>query len=411
MQKRIMLVFPGQGTQYIGMLNKLSGDYYLKDFFIQKASKSAGFDLYDICENSTDEELTITNNAQPALLLSEYIAYRRLTYKYDISPIFFAGHSLGEISALACCGALNFDEAIALAAARGSYMAEACDNGAMAAVFNTNEETIRTCCEEDGRVVISNYNSPDQIIISGNVDGIVSVCAELENKGARTTRLNVSSAFHSPYMKSAQEKLRSVLNNLHYNYFAAPVISNCDAKPYCSPDLIADRLERQLVSSVRWTDTIHYASKMGINTVIEVGPKSVLKNLISKIDPTIDVYSVDDSRDYERLSAIFPEKKINGCDYAKIVRRSIGIAVCVKNENYDDASYQKGVIEPYKRLQQMKENIENGMVEASSELAREAVKELKTIIRTKCGTDNTIRMRVQQLLRESDALEEFSDML
>ena len=410
MQIRSMVVFPGQGAQYTGMLGRLSGDYDKAEYFVKTASEISGLDLSELCERAGEDELTLTHNAQPALLLSEYIAYRRLTENYELSPVFFAGHSLGEISALTCCGAIDFKDAVNLVTLRGRFMAKA-QGGAMAAVQGVSPEQILESCEADGRVVISNYNSPTQIIISGLEEGIEEVLSSLEKLGARTTRLKVSGAFHSPYMKPAQEQLSPVLDEMNFNYFSAPVISNWDARPYCSPELTADRLKKQLVSSVRWTDTVQYAVRMGVNTVIEIGPGTVLKNLILRNEPKLEVYSVDDAHDLERLQSVLPPRKVKGCDYARIVRRSMGIAVCIKNENDREADYQKGVIEPYRRLQKMKSDMEEGRMEPSPAAARAAVEELKTIITTKGAGKNILRIRIHQLLREAGGLEEFSDLL
>ena len=411
MNIRLMLVFPGQGSQYIGMVRKLSADYDKADYFISHASKYCGFDIESICEHSDDNTLTETRYAQPALLLTEYLAYRKLSEKFEINPIFLAGHSLGEISALTCSGAIDFRDAVKLVTARGEFMFSEGGNGTMAAVLGISEDEIHAACKADGSVVISNYNSPKQIIISGSIKGIERVSLKMAEKGALVKPLKVSGAFHSPQMTSAAERLSPILNTMDYNYFAAPVIANYDAKPYSSPDLIADRLKLQLTNSVRWTDTIKYATKMGINTVIEIGPNAVLKGLISNIEPNLQVYSIDDPSDYERIVNLLPIKKVQGCDFNKVVMRSLGIAVCIKNNNTDSDEYERGVIAPYKDIQNIKSSIESRETGATEEEARSAVSALKKIMDTKKADADTKRIRIHQLLREANALEKLANLL
>lgn len=407
---KCMIVFPGQGSQYVGMYNKVTSYATDSELYIHKAKEVTDLNLYHICEELDEAELTKTSNAQPAIFFVSYIAYRWLKKNYDIEPIFFAGHSLGELTALTCSGAMTFEDGIRLVKNRGIYMNEVSQqqNGAMAAIINAPIEQIKKVCNmfctDEQYVGIANYNSPKQVVISGYEEGVEKVCLALQKEGIRTKRLKVSGAFHSPYMSTAQNKLAEQIDKLPALYFSAPVISNYSAKPYSEHTYLKDNLTNQLISGVQWCKTIEYAKKMGVNCIIEVGPGKVLKNLMHAIDPSIKVYSLDEPKDFEALGDILNKREIESEPYNAVIERALALSVCIKNESLDEHRYRQDVIPSYECLKSLSTKISEGY-KATKEEAIEAMSLFKKIMIGKGASLATQKARIYELLYETDTIE------
>ncbi|WP_405329712.1 ACP S-malonyltransferase [Ruminobacter sp.] len=302
-------VFPGQGSQSVGMLKELSEQYsVIKDTFAE-ASEVLGYDLFDLVMNGPAEELGKTYKTQPALLTASVALYRLWQEKTSLKPAVMAGHSLGEYSALVCAGVIDFKDAVKLVKLRGEYMQAAVPLGvgAMAAVIGLADDVvIKACAEASGSQVCSavNFNSPGQVVIAGNKEAVEAASEALKAAGAkRVLPLPVSVPSHCALMKSAADELAKELAKVEFKAPSVPVINNVDVAKVEDAAAIKDALVRQLYSPVRWVETVQSASADGIKTMIEVGPGKVLAGLIKRIDKEVNAISLNDAATLEAALA------------------------------------------------------------------------------------------------------------
>lgn len=284
-------VFPGQGSQFVGMGKDLYDNNEKAKELFEKANEILGFRITDIMFEGTDEELTQTKVTQPAVFLHSVIS--ALCLGDEFAPTMVAGHSLGELSALVAAGALSFEDGVKLVSARAIAMQKACEAapGTMAAVIGLPDEKIEEICAEvstDGNIVVAaNYNCPGQLVISGNVDAINAACEKLKAAGAkRALPLKVGGAFHSPLMQPAKEELEKAIKATTFSEPKCPVYQNVDAQPHTDPAEIQANLIAQLTSSVRWTASVQNMIKAGANDFTECGPGKALQGMIGRIDKT-----------------------------------------------------------------------------------------------------------------------------
>jgi len=284
-------VFPGQGSQFPGMCKDLYDAHPEARELCQAADRLLGFSLTDVMFNGTAEDLKQTKVTQPAVFLHSVVAQRLMTIE---KPDMVAGHSLGEFSALVACGALRFEDALLLVSARAQAMQAACEAnpGTMAAVLGLPDEQVDEICKnhKDGVVVAANFNCPGQIVISGEVEAINAVCVTLKEAGARRAlRLPVGGAFHSPLMAPAAEDLAKAINKTEFRKPFCPIYQNVTAKASMEPETIRENLLKQLTAPVRWTQSVQNMIADGADTFYEFGPGDVLKGLIRKINPDVQV--------------------------------------------------------------------------------------------------------------------------
>lgn len=291
-------VFPGQGSQFVGMGKDLYENNSLAKELFDKADEILGFKITDIMFAGTDEELKQTKVTQPAVFLHSVIS--ALCLGDDFKPAMVAGHSLGEFSALVASGALKFDDGLKLVAARANAMQKACEKnpGTMAAIIALPDETIEQVCEdirEEGKVVVAaNYNCPGQLVISGDKDGIAEACEKLKAAGAkRALPLNVSGAFHSPLMQPAKEELQAAIEKTTFSTPKCPVYQNVDAKPHTDPNEIQANIIAQLTSPVRWTKSVQNMIADGADDFTECGPGKALQGMIRRIDKTVAAHGIE----------------------------------------------------------------------------------------------------------------------
>ena len=291
------LLFAGQGAQCVGMGRDFAAQFpSAKDLF-DKSREILGFDLASICFDGPEDGLTRTQNAQPAIFLTSWVAFQLLKERVpDLSYHSTAGLSLGELTALTAAGVFNFEDGLKIARCRGQFMQEACElaRGSMAAVLGLDSAILREVCAA-ADVDMANLNCPGQIVISGETDKVASACEQAKAKGAkRTLMLPVAGAYHSRLMASAQPKVKSMLDAARLKTPTLPVISNVTALPHGAPEDIRQRLAEQVVSPVRWEDSISYLLAQGFTRFIELGPGTALSGFVKRIDKTATILNVAD---------------------------------------------------------------------------------------------------------------------
>jgi len=291
-------VFPGQGSQFVGMGKSLYDNSPLAKELFDKADEILGFKITDIMFAGTEDELKQTNVTQPAVFLHSVIS--ALCMGEAFTPAMVAGHSLGEFSALVTADALSFGDGLRLVAVRARAMQKACESnpGTMAAIIGLPDEKVEEICAEvskDGKVVIpANYNCPGQLVISGHVEAINKACEALKKAGAkRALPLKVGGAFHSPLMQPAKNELQATIENTEFKSPKCPVYQNVDGKPHTDPDKIKANLIAQLTNSVLWTSSIKNMIADGATDFTECGPGKALQGMIGRIDKTISAHGVE----------------------------------------------------------------------------------------------------------------------
>lgn len=283
-------VFPGQGSQFIGMAKDIYGRSEEAKTLFEKANDILGFRITDIMFSGTDEELKQTKVTQPAIFLHSVILAK--TTGENFKPEMVAGHSLGEFSALTAIGVLSFEDGLTLVSKRAQAMQKACEAqpSTMAAILGLEDEVVERICAEitDEVVVPANYNSPGQLVISGSLKGIEIACEKLKAAGAkRALVLNVGGAFHSPLMQPAKDELQQAIETTHFNAPSCAVYQNVTASAVTDAEQIKANLILQLTAPVKWTQTMKQMLADGATSFTEVGPGAVLQGLVKKVNREI----------------------------------------------------------------------------------------------------------------------------
>jgi [acyl-carrier-protein] S-malonyltransferase len=293
-------VFPGQGSQTLGMLKELATEYSIIQETFAQASEALGYDLWDVVQND-EQKLNQTHVTQPALLAASYAIYKLLLEKEQIQPTYFAGHSLGEYSALVCAGVIGFADAVKLVEARGQFMQQAVPigTGAMFAIIGLDDKKVVASClqakaETNEVVAAVNFNSPGQVVIAGNKKAALVAANLCKEQGAkRALPLAVSVPSHCELMKPAADKLAILLKNIQFNTPEIPVINNVDVAYPTEPKIIKQALVEQLYSPVRWTETVTKLAELKVEALLEVGPGKVLSGLTKRIDKRLSCVAIN----------------------------------------------------------------------------------------------------------------------
>jgi len=312
MPHRTAFVFPGQGSQYAGMGKDVAEAFPAAKRLFEEVDDALGFKLSRLCFEGPEEELKLTRNTQPAILTVSAAIDRVLREQSSLHAGILAGHSLGEYSAIVSAGGLTPAEGASVVQQRGTFMQEAVPvgAGAMAAIFGPSLEEIQSICDEasEGEVVSpANINAPGQIVIAGSKAAVQRAMDIARKRGVRKSLLlPVSAPFHCALMKPAEEKLRPVLDAAPFQTLHVPVVSNVDAAPVATDGAVRNALLRQVVSPVRWVESVQKMIAMGVRRFVEVGPGSVLTGLIKRIDPTVELITVNSAESLKAAIGLDP---------------------------------------------------------------------------------------------------------
>lgn len=311
MAHKVAFVFPGQGSQVVGMGKALADAFPEAREIFERADDALGEKLSTLCFEGPEEALKLTANTQPSILVTSVAAHAVFAKAFGKAPAFVAGHSLGEWSALAAIGTLSVEDAVRSVRLRGQFMQEAvpAGQGAMAAILGLDPELVRKACEESaqgGIVSPANYNSPEQTVIAGDAAAVERASARCKELGAkRAVPLPVSAPFHCAMMAPVQPRLAEVLEGVKIGDLTVPVVTNVEAAPNTDPARVAKLLVEQVVAPVRWIESVQAMAAAGVTHMVEIGPGKVLSGLVRRIDKSIEVVNVEDPASLDKaLSAL-----------------------------------------------------------------------------------------------------------
>ncbi|MBQ0711897.1 MAG: ACP S-malonyltransferase [Porticoccus sp.] len=300
MTNNLAFVFPGQGSQKIGMLSELAEQFDVVTSTFAEASEVLGYDLWDLVQNGTQEDITLTERTQPLLLTASVAVWRVWQQEGGAQPALMAGHSLGEWSALVCAGVVDFKDAVRLVHNRGAYMQEAvpAGEGAMAAIIGLDDDAIKSICADacqGEEVAAVNFNSPGQVVIAGNataVDRAINGCKEAGAK--RALPLPVSAPFHTNLMQPAADRLASEIMATEFSTPEILVVHNVSAQTESDPERIKQLMIEQICSPVLWVDCVKTLTDNGVDTLVECGAGKVLSGLCKRIERSLNAYPSED---------------------------------------------------------------------------------------------------------------------
>ena len=305
--KSIAFIFPGQGSQYVGMGKGLYENFSVAKQIFEEADDALRQSISGLCFKGPEEALKLTENTQPAVLTTSIAALKVLQAEKGLIPSFTAGHSLGEYSALVASEALTFSGAVKIVRLRGKFMQEAVPvgEGAMAAVLGMEREQVEKVCEEvsSGEVLTTaNFNCPGQIVIAGHAKAVERAIERIKQEGKKAVLLPVSAPFHSPLMKPAGERLEKALEEISVTDLKIPVVTNVEAEVNTSKDRVKGLLVSQVSNPVRWEESMRKMIEKGIEQVLEIGPGKILSGLMKRIDNRIETGNLEDLQTLKKIS-------------------------------------------------------------------------------------------------------------
>jgi len=307
-------IFPGQGSQTVGMGKNLKDNFKEAKETFEEADEALGFKISALCFEGPEAELNLTANTQPAILTVSVAAFRVLEARMGIEPDYLAGHSLGEYTALIAAEAISFRDGVKTVQKRGQFMQEAVPEGegGMAAILGLERDEVEEACQKaasDGEVVTpANFNCPGQIVISGHSKALNRALSLAKEMGARkTVMLPVSAPFHSAMMVPAAQRLREYLNNIPINPLSHPVVTNVEARGNQESNRVRELLIEQMTHTVLWEDSVRLMMERGVDVFIETGPGRVLSGLVKRISKTASIFNMEDSQGLERLLKAWKE--------------------------------------------------------------------------------------------------------
>jgi [acyl-carrier-protein] S-malonyltransferase len=304
--KRTAFIFPGQGSQYVGMGREFYENFSVARQVFEEADDILHFSIKRVCFEGPEEALQLTENTQPAVLTTSIAALKVLQTENGIEPELAAGHSLGEYSALVASGALTFAEAVQMVRLRGRFMQEAVPvgEGGMAAILGMEREELEKLCEEtlNGEILSpANFNCPGQIVIAGHLKAVERAMEKVKQNGKKAILLPVSAPFHSPLMNPAGSRLEKALEGIPVKDLKIPVVSNVEAEVNNLKDRVKELLVAQVSSPVRWEESMERMVEKGIEQVIEIGPGKVLCGLMKRIDSNVETINLEDVKTLKKM--------------------------------------------------------------------------------------------------------------
>lgn len=403
LMKKIVFMFPGVGSQYVGMGKEFYDSYNVVRETFAEASDVLKKDFSGLCfSDSSKDELKELGNAQLALVVLSVATYRVYMQEIGVPPQYCMGHSLGEYSALCCAGVIRFPDVLRLIKERGSIIKNVAVSldGTMMWVINIDVQTVGKICKEFSRegeeVFVSAYDSPSQLSISGQNGSVMKAARKLEENGALVYPLKLSGPFHCPLMRRAAEEMRAVLQQYNYYPPVYPVIANRNAQLYSDPQKVIDNLSLQLISPVRWQASILYLLSQEVEMAIEMGPKDVLKFLLEKNSDAIRTFTLDNNDDLNNLK----EELVMGQDeFLPLIGRVLGVATSTRNYNDNSEEYREKVVGPYRRIEAIYKKLSSNGQTPTVEQAAHAVATLRSILQSKKVPQHEQQRRIEHVLK------------
>lgn len=386
--EKIAFVFPGQGTHYVGMSRAFYEQFPIARDTFEEANDVLGFDLKKLCFEGSLGELSAAKNAHAAIFITSIIAFRVYMKEIGICPQICAGHSLGEYSALTCSGAMRFPDALKIVYQRSLIAQEIADEGNMGMTIIDGidsgrvEEECKNLSTEYDMAAISCYNGSKQVAVSGHLDAVQKVEDRVLELGGQITPLIGSAPFHCQLMKPAAERLKVELEKYSYGSIRYPVVSNLSGKPYSGSEEIVGSLMGQIMNPVQWTKIMGYFKRFGVTLVIEMGPQNILGKLLKTDMDRISTLCFDHKKDRQDLYAMFHQPRYRKL-VPTVVTGCLTAASATPSNNWNETEYQKGVVEPYRKLQKIQNELEKAQAEPTMEQMKEAIEMLGLIFQSK----------------------------
>lgn len=414
MNTKTAFQFPGQGSQYVGMGKKLYEQYNEAKEVFGEVSSILGYDISKICFDGSITQLMDILNMSATIITVSVAAYRSFKSEYNLKPQFMLGHSLGEFSALCCSGVLSLKDVIEIIKFRCELADEVnkSSSSGFTVINNISPQAVQEICRKvsnnNTHVSIACYNSSIQVIISGHDEKVQQAEDELIKLGAEITPILTSPPFHTPLMEKVSKRLQEKLNEYEFKMPHCPVIFNYTASPHIDPNTIKLNLSAQIFNPVLWQQSLDYLKIQGIETLVELGSSAILTNLSQELK-CFESYAYGQQDDREALRKII--KTDNGSNEPKktVVTRCLAVAVCTKNNNWNDDEYVRGVELPYEKIEKMQDELDQSNLEPTVEQMQEALTMLKSVFETKKTPHEERKKRFHQIFEETGTKEVFKD--
>ena len=398
----LALIFPGQGIQKVGMGKDFFDSYPIARQIFEEANDLLGWSVSNLCFLGSNLELTQTRSAQVAIFVVEMAILRSIQNEEPIYPSFFAGHSLGEYSALVASGALSFSEGLRIVSKRGQLMEEACqvDHG-MLAVMGISLDKVKTLCEDfnQGGFVMdfACYNGPEQCVLAGDISVLSKAVEVLSQWGAKTIRLQVSGAFHSRWMQTKSHTFREELEKISWGEMRNAVISNVSGEPYPEDKTQwIELLSKQLYQPVNWLKTVRFLYLRGVKRFLEIGPGSLLSLLSRSIIPSIETYHISSTADVKNGLRFIAKTSPSSIGLA-FIARSLAYAAATRNFESTESKFDEECRQQYLEILDLYNTEKEGSQGASALVCRKAAEMLQSILTKKCVTQEEQNLRWREL--------------
>lgn len=412
---KVAIIFPGQGSQFVGMAKTLCEEYSGSKRLLEEADECLHKKISDIIFHGPDYELNKVDNMLPALLTISVIIFRAFQEQTGIIPQIAAGHSLGEISANVCGGSLSFGDALRFVTLRGEIgmQIKRETDGAMTVVNNVSVDEVENAIQEIGRLngylAICCQNSESQVVVAGENKALIELEKKLFGKNRQITPLLASPPFHSELMKKYAGKLKYMLESVTVNDLAWPVVSNIEGKPYQDRKSVIHNLVKQIYMPVQWLQTVDYLEQCAA-TVIEMGPQAILSNLFLERRNNVKIFSYGQIADRQKLKEYIEAAASAGEKAQSIIKRCLSIAVCERNQNWNEKEYTEGVINPYEAVQKLQMSVEDEKRQPTIEEKQKAIDMLISVFTTKKVSAERQVCRWKQIQKETKEKLIFDDL-